>query len=201
MSDDRTPVIRTRHLVVGYDGVAAASVPDLDIGGGAVWHVTGPNGSGKTALLKTLAGLLPLVSGTVERACGRGANGVIFIHSTPYMFAGTVRRNLALARPREEDLAAVAEGFGLTTLLERDASQLSHGQQRRLALARAVLGRPLLLLVDEPEEGLDDQAIAAWRACAVRSFNEGAPVLVVAAHRPLALDTVTVKQVRLGPEA
>lgn len=201
MSDDRTPVIRTRHLVVGYDGAAASTVPDLDIVGGAVWHVTGPNGSGKTALLKTLAGLLPPVSGTVERACGRGADGVIYIHSVPYMFAGSVRRNLALARPLEEDLRTVADVFGLAPLLERDASLLSHGQQRRLALARALLGRPSLLLVDEPEEGLDDQAIAAWRACAVRAFAERSPVLVVAAHRPLALDTVTVRQVRLGPAA
>lgn len=163
-----------------------------------MWHVTGPNGSGKTALLKTLAGLLRPVSGHVDRQCGRGTDGAIYIHSVPYIFAGTVRRNLALARPRQEHLETVAEVFGLSTLLDRQATTLSHGEQRRLALARALAGRPSLLLIDEPEGGLDDQAISAWRACAARAVQYGEPVLVVAAHRPLAFEAVPVSEVRLG---
>ena len=198
MTGTQTPVIRTRNLTVGYSGRAAAAVPDLDLVGGVVWHVTGPNGSGKTALLKTLAGLLRPVSGQVDRQCGRGTHGAIYIHSVPYVFAGTVSRNLALARPGQEHLETVAEAFGLSTLLDRQATTLSHGQQRRLALALALAGRPSLLLIDEPEGGLDDQAISAWRACAVRAVQNGEPVLVVAAHRPLAFEAVPVSEVRLG---
>jgi ABC-type multidrug transport system ATPase subunit len=194
------PVARTRHLTVGYAGKAAAAIPDLDLVGGLVWHVVGSNGSGKTALLKTLAGLLRPISGQVERRCGMGAGGAIYVHSVPYLFAGSVRRNLALAHPHQGDLQAVAEAFGLSTLLDREARTLSHGQQRRLALARALAGRPSLLLVDEPEGGLDDEAVSAWRACAVRAVRAGEPALVVAAHRPLAFEGITVKEVRLETE-
>jgi ABC-type molybdenum transport system ATPase subunit/photorepair protein PhrA len=197
MIDTESPLIRTRRLTVGYSGIAVAAVPDLDLVGGVVWHVTGPNGSGKTALLKTLAGLLRPVSGQVVRRCGRGTHGTIYIHSVPYVFAGTVRRNLALARPEQEHVETVGEAFGLSTLLDREATTLSHGQQRRLALARALVGRPSLLLVDEPEGGLDDEAISAWRACALRAVEKGEPALIVAAHRPLAFEAVPVREVRL----
>lgn len=196
--DTSTSLLRTRALTVGYSGVAAAQIPDLDLAGGVVWHVTGPNGSGKTALLKTLAGLLPPVAGAVERRCGRGPAGAIYIHSVPYIFAGSVRRNLALAHLPTHQVDAVAEMFGLSPLLDRRATRLSHGQQRRVALARALAARPSLLLVDEPEGGLDNEAISAWRACATRAVSDGEPTLVVAAHRPLALDGLAVREVRLG---
>lgn len=197
MSALRGPVLRTRQLAVGYAGKAAAAIEDLDLVGGVVWHVTGPNGSGKTALLKTLAGLLQPVSGRVERPCGMGRGGAIYVHSVPYLFAGSVQRNLDLSLPAPEEARVIAAEFGLSTLLERAARSLSHGEQRRLALARAIVGRPSLLLVDEPEGGLDEDAIAAWRACALRTVEAGQPALVVAAHHPCALEDVPVCEVRL----
>jgi ABC-type multidrug transport system ATPase subunit len=198
MTDRNTPLVRTRSLTVGYAGRAAAAIPDLDLVGGLVWHVTGPNGSGKTALLKTLAGLIEPVSGEVIRRCGKGVHGTIYVHSEPYIFAGTVRRNLTLARAKEEHLETVAAEFGLSALLAREATLLSHGEQRRLALARALLGHPSMLLVDEPEGGLDDEAISAWRACAVRAAEQGEPALLAATHRPLALNGVPMREISLG---
>jgi ABC-type multidrug transport system ATPase subunit len=190
-------VVRTRRLTVGYAGEAVATIPDLDVVGGLVWHVTGPNGSGKTAFLKTLAGLLPPISGSVERG-GLGTGGAIYVHSAPYIFAGSARRNLMLAHPDPDDVPRVVEAFGLATLLDQRATTLSHGQQRRLALARALVARPSLLLVDEPEGGLDDEAIAVWRAFAVRAVQAGEPALVVAAHHPVALTSVPTREVHLS---
>jgi ABC-type molybdenum transport system ATPase subunit/photorepair protein PhrA len=198
MTNQLTPIVRTRHLIVGYAGNAVATIADLDLVGGVVWHVTGPNGSGKTALLKTLAGLLRPVAGKVDRRCGIGRGGAIYVHSVPYVFAGSVKRNLMLAQPGADEVLAVADAFGLASLLGREATTLSHGEQRRLALARAVVGRPSLLLVDEPEGGLDEEAMAAWRAWAIRAVDAREPVLVVAAHRPLALDAVVVEEVDLS---
>ena len=108
-----------------------------------------------------------------------------------------MRRNLEIAHPERKHAEAVAGIFGLSPLLEREAAALSHGEQRRVALARALVGRPSLLLVDEPEGGLDEEAISAWRAFAVRALETSDPVLVVAAHRPLAFADVPVKEIRL----
>jgi ABC-type multidrug transport system ATPase subunit len=192
-------LIRTRDLTVGYARAAAAAVPDFDLVSGVVWHVVGPNGSGKTALLKTLAGLLRPVAGRIERHVGKGTRGAIYVHSVPYLFAGSVKRNLSLARPAPQRVEHAAETFGLSSLLDRDAARLSHGEQRRLALARAIASRPSVLLVDEPEGGLDDEALAAWRTCMVRALEEGDTALVVATHRPLAFDGIPLREIRLSP--
>jgi ABC-type multidrug transport system ATPase subunit len=181
---------------VGYANKPAATVPDLDFHEGRIWHVIGPNGSGKTAFLKTLAGLLPPVSGRVVRRCRPGRGGAIYVHSVPYLFAGSVRRNLSLAHPRQELVTEVVDMLGLSSVLDREAGSLSHGQQRRLALARALVGRPALLLVDEPEGGLDDEAVLEWRAYLVRAVEALEPVVVMATHRRLALG-VPVTEVHL----
>jgi ABC-type multidrug transport system ATPase subunit len=196
-SGERAVVVRTRRLAVGYSGKAVATVSDLDLIGGVIWNVTGPNGAGKTTLLKTLAGLLPPVSGELQRGCGMGRSGVIYVHPVPYIFAGSVDDNLRLGRPRLPDADRVAGLFGLTALRNRDARTLSHGQQRRLALARAMAVQPALLLLDEPEGGLDDEGISVWRACAIAAVESGNPVLVVVAHRPQAFAGLTVREVKL----
>jgi len=199
MTGTERALIRTRDLAVGYAGAAAAAVPDFDLVGGLVWHVTGPNGSGKTALLKTLAGLLQPVAGRIERGVGKGTRGAIYIHSVPYLFAGSVKRNLSLARAAREHMEHAAGIFGLSSLLDRDTARLSHGEQRRVALARAIACRPALLLVDEPEGGLDDEALSAWRTCMVRAIEEGDMALVVATHRPRAFDGIPLREIRLCP--
>jgi ABC-type transport system involved in cytochrome c biogenesis ATPase subunit len=197
MTDADGTLIRVRDLSVGYRR-AAASVPDFDLSAGAVWHVTGPNGSGKTALLKTLAGLLPPIAGHIERRIGRGSGGAIYVHSTPYLFSGTVRRNLSLGQPSGQRLENAAASFGLASMLDRDAAKLSHGEQRRVALARAIASRPQVLLVDEPEGGLDEEALAAWRTCMTRAIEAGDTAIVVATHRPVAFDGIPVREIRLA---
>jgi ABC-type multidrug transport system ATPase subunit len=191
------PVVIVRDLSVGYAGKVVAVVPDLELVPGRIVNVIGPNGSGKTTLLKTLAGLLAPTSGRFERRCRRGRRGAIYVHSVPYVFAGTVRGNLSLARPAHDRMMAFAEAFGLSAMLERDAVALSQGQQRRLALARAVVASPSLLLVDEPEGGLDDEGVTAWREYMSRAVDNGDPAIVMATHRPIEFDAVPIVEVRL----
>ena len=186
MTDQLSPVVRTRHLTVGYAGNSRRHDSRSRSGRRSGLACDRGQRLGKDGALEDPGRPAAPVSGEVERRCGIGTGGAIYVHSVPYLFAGSVRRNLTLAHPSADDVRAVVEAFGLSRLLEREATTLSHGEQRRLALARAVVGRPSLLLVDEPEGGLDDEAISAWRACAVRAVHAREPVLVVAAHRPLA---------------
>ncbi len=199
MNQTATPLLQTRELAVGYAYSSAVRVPDFELVAGAVWHVTGPNGSGKTALLKTLAGLLRPIAGQIERTRDRtDTGGTVYVHSVPYMFAGSVRRNLSLSLPSPERLESAADVFGLLPLLDRTAASLSHGEQRRVALARALASAPEILLVDEPEGGLDDEALLAWRTCVSRAVDKGDSALVVASHRPVAFAGVHVMEVRLA---
>lgn len=153
------PVLAVRDLELIRGGFTLR-VPDLELRAGEVVAVLGPNGAGKSTLLRALAGLLPLRSGEVERPPGCD---VALVFQRPIAFSGSVARNVALplwARrlPRAERRArarAVMEAFGIAQLAERDASTLSGGELRRLALARAFATRPDVLLLDEPFDDLD----------------------------------------------
>jgi ABC-2 type transport system ATP-binding protein len=192
-----TPAIQTVDLRVGYDGRAVAAIPDLTCTPDRVWLVTGPNGSGKTTLLKTVAGLLPAVSGTVIPPPHPGPRGSVFVHSTPVLFRGTVRTNLQLASPDAASLEEIARMFDLVDRLDQPVRELSHGMRQRTAIARAVLGRPRVLLLDEPEGGLDDRALAVWHTFIADTLGRRDTVIVVAAHRPGALAGVAVEVIEL----
>jgi ABC-type multidrug transport system ATPase subunit len=186
-----------RALGVGYGRKLVAHVPDLDLSPGVVWLVTGANGSGKTTLLKTLGGLLRPVSGTVTPAPRLGTGGNVFVHSSPVLFRGSLRHNLAIAASDKDAIRAAAHDFGLDDRLDQPVHELSHGMRQRAALARAILSRPSLLLLDEPEGGLDESALAMWRSFAARVVGEGRITLVIAAHRPAGLEGLPVKAIEL----
>jgi ABC-type multidrug transport system ATPase subunit len=190
--------ITTRALAVGYGRQVVARIPDITIGPGAVWLVTGPNGSGKSTLLKSLAALLPPVDGSMSPIPARGSGGAVFVHSTPVLFRGTLRDNLRIATGGDAAIAKVADEFDLHDRLDQPAHELSHGMRQRAALARAILARPGLLLLDEPEGGLDEKALTLWRAFAQRAAEGRELTLVIAAHRPAGLEGVPVQTLALG---
>lgn len=153
--------------MAGYGPVTVLDRLDLQIASGERLAVIGRNGVGKTTLLRTVMGLAALRSGTVRfegRDLGRLAPherahlGIGYVPQTRDIFPSlTVEENL-VAGLKGRSLAALSEAYELfPRLAERRSiggTQLSGGEQQMLSVARALLGRPRLLLLDEPLEGL-----------------------------------------------
>lgn len=142
--------------------------------------VEGPNGSGKTTFLKTLAGILPPISGGIDPR--PESKHTTFVHSVPWLFRGTVRHNLQIAGNRdvaEEEAARL----GIGDLMERSVFELSAGQAQRVALARAMTSAPRILLLDEPEGSLDSESLELWSERVHGCVRQGLPLIVVATHR------------------
>jgi len=181
---------RTVEASRRYGPVTALDGVSLDVASGQLLGLLGPNGAGKTTLLQLLAGLRRPTSGTVELFGGdprdavnrrrlgttpqeTGLPGTLRVHEVVQFVGG----HFADPVPTGELL----EQFGLSGLERRQTGGLSGGQKRRLAVALAFVGRPDLVLLDEPTTGLDVEARhALWSA--VRRYHEGGGTVVLTSH-------------------
>ena len=133
---------------------------DLDVRAGELLLVTGPNGSGKSTLLALMAGLLAPTEGEIEVDLPRGRIGYLAHESLVYKEL-TALENLDLygrlyhVPERRETIGALLERFALWEARHQRVGAFSRGMQQRLALCRALLHGPELLLLDEPYSGLD----------------------------------------------
>jgi heme exporter protein A len=174
---------------------------DLEVAAGDVVLVTGPNGSGKTTLLRILAGLGAPSGGTLEVAVDRARLG--FLGHEPLLYRQlTADENLELyarlyriARPaaRIEELLG---RYDLLTARSRRVASYSRGMIQRLALCRALLHGPELLLLDEPHTALD--AAGAELVDAELAALAGVATLVVATHDPDRVAPIATTRLPLG---
>jgi branched-chain amino acid transport system ATP-binding protein len=198
-------MLEVRDLRVAYGAAPALLGVSLDVRPGELLSVVGPNGAGKTTLVHALAGLLPARAGTIafygqeltrlpaHRWC---AAGIAIVPEGRRLFTGmSVRENLELGsylpaarRHRRASLdAAIALFPALREKLESPAGELSGGQQQMVAIARALMARPRLLLLDEPSLGLAPLIVDGVFA-AVRQINgAGTSVLLVEQNVSLAM--------------
>lgn len=189
------PMLRARDLTLGYGGHVVLRGVDLEVRAGEAWYLVGPNGSGKTTLLRAALGTLAPRSGALERddrlADGRGIGFVPQTERIGSALPTTVREFVSLgfaasAVPRPERSGRLAWALartGLTDLARSDYAALSGGQQRRTLLARALVRRPTLLVLDEPTEGLDVASEGAFLAALDELHREQGMTLVVVTHR------------------
>ncbi|MEU5554021.1 MULTISPECIES: metal ABC transporter ATP-binding protein [unclassified Micromonospora] len=211
-------VITVEHGVVGYDGRPVLRDVSLTVTTGEVVAVLGANGSGKSTLIRAVLGLVPLTAGSITLFGQRvrrfrqwqrlgyvpqrlGAGSGVPATVAEVVASGRLARRGILRPPGRVDREAVAEALRAVGLADRakdPVATLSGGQQQRTLIARALAGRPELLVLDEPTAGVDAASQEAF-AGALRGFvDDGGTVLLVAHElgplRPLISRAIVVHQ-------
>jgi ABC-type Mn2+/Zn2+ transport system ATPase subunit len=159
-------LVEVQHCTFGYGGAPVLRDVDVTIEPGQFTGIVGPSGSGKTSLLKVLLGTVKPQHGAVRRAAGTAVSYVPQLETVNWDFPVTVAECVLMSRAsrrlspwasREEraDVASTLERLGIADLAGRHIRELSGGQQQRMFIARALVRRPQLLLMDEPTSGVD----------------------------------------------
>lgn len=173
----------------------------IELAAGKIYGLVGPNGSGKTMLLRALCGLIHSTAGGVwldGRLLGRDLafppSVGVMIENPEFLSARTGFANLELLASirrvaNADAVRAALRGFGLDPDDPRPFGKYSLGMRQRLGLACAFMEKPELLLLDEPTNALDEQGIAACR-CAIETAKDDGACCVIACHDRTFLDSV-----------
>lgn len=194
-----------RNLTVRYGRINALSEIDLAVGEGEIVAIIGPNGAGKSSLLNAIAGVVPAAAGSVvfdgtemlrlplEESVRRG---IAMVPEGRHVLPGlTVLENLRLGATIRTDTAAAKadqEGFLdafpiLRERLREPAGRLSGGEQQMLVIARALMSRPRMLMLDEPSLGLAPKIVEQVYKMIAETRKRGVTILVVEQNARRAL--------------
>ncbi len=195
-------LLRVEGLSAGYLGENVVHDVSLSVGKGEVVAVIGSNGAGKSTMFKAICGLQRATSGTVEFAhadlTAKKAHaivraGMVYVPAERHLFPHmSVRDNLALGaypkRPRPEQIEFVFNTFPrLKERATQHAGTMSGGEQQMLAVGRALMSSPRLLMLDEPTTGLSPLLASEAYAALTDLRAEGLTILVAEQQVPLAL--------------
>jgi putative ABC transport system ATP-binding protein len=204
-----TAVLVTRELTLSRDGRTFAAVPDLDLARGRSMAILGASGSGKSTALLALAGIRAPAGGevavegidlwrlpTARRDHFRGQRIGLVFQSFHIIDAVSVAANLGLAArcaglPRDPGrVLDLLHRLGIGELGSRRADRLSHGQAQRVAVARALMNRPALVLADEPTSALDDANAKSLLALLKETARAERAALIITTHDRRVIDAV-----------
>jgi zinc transport system ATP-binding protein len=196
MSERTPPIVAVRHLTFGYGREVVLEGVDLDIQPRDFLAIIGPNGGGKTTLLKVMLGLLRPWSGEVvyHLPSGRGPRGRLgyvpqfstFDRDFPLRVSDMVLMgrlgNGGLLRPWSRQDRAAAQGaierLGLAGVARAHVAEISGGQLQRVLIARALVSEPEILFLDEPTASIDAESRETLREL-LQELNRSIPVVVV----------------------
>ena len=217
-------VVNVSHLAVGYEGREILHDVTLRVAAGEVVAILGANGSGKSTLIRTVLGLVPVTRGDVElfgtslrrfKQWARvgyvpqrlGAGGGVPATVGEVVASGRLARRGIFRPPGAADRTAVRDALADVDLLDRiddPVATLSGGQQQRTLIARALAGKPDLLVLDEPTAGVDAASQEAFTAALGRFRTAGGTILLVAHElgplQPLIDRAVVVHDGRIAYE-
>jgi branched-chain amino acid transport system ATP-binding protein len=201
-----TPLLVLKDLQVAYGGIQAVKGIDLSVDQGELVCLIGANGAGKTTTLKGITGLQPIKSGKIHYAgediTGKPAfqlvrKGLSMVPEGRGVFGAlTIEENLAMGAYARNDRAAIKDDiervFGLFPRLKerrkQTAGTLSGGEQQMLAMGRALMSRPKLLLLDEPSMGLAPLMVQKVFETVMAVSKEGVTILLIEQNAKLALE-------------
>ena len=181
---NHTVLLKSEKLRIGYGSYSLLPPIDIEILGGEMHLLMGPNGVGKTTFLKTVAGLRPALSGNlIIQKCK-----TFLLSATPSLFLNqSVLNNVEFLcnsigeTPSLSSIKAVLKNYDLVKKMSIQARYLSSGQKRRLTLAAIDLSNPQLVLADEPTNGLDKKGLDLFSDLAIKIMKYGGS-LIIATH-------------------
>jgi len=224
-SQTAAPLLIAEQVIKRYGKFTAVNGVSLTVAARTIHSVIGPNGAGKTTLFHTLTGTVPLTSGRIVfdgqditrmPDHQRVRRGIARSFQVTSLFGRlSVRENLRLAvqgahaasgydiwhppqgaRAHAEQIDALLARLQLTALANRDAAELSHGQQRRLEVGMALAARPKALFLDEPTSGMGIDDLDAMKAL-IRSLAADHTVILIEHNMGIVMDIsdrITVMQ-------
>jgi branched-chain amino acid transport system ATP-binding protein len=197
------PLIELKHVVAGYGGAPILNGVDMAIEQSDIGVIVGPNGAGKSTTLKAIFGLLKVTGGTIEFGGEDIANslpdklvprGLSFVPQEKNVFTSmTVEENLEMgAFTRRDNFRPTMDWvYAMFPVLaekrRQPAGELSGGQRQMVAMGRALMSKPSLLLLDEPSAGLSPRYVIEIFETIVRVNKEGVGILMVEQNARQAL--------------
>ncbi len=191
------PILVLKDVAIGYDSSdPLVKVPDLHVFPGEIIAIAGPSGIGKSTLLRTIAGLVSPISGTLE-VCGKTLPespprghlgyvpqklGLVRHASVRHNVDQGARAGTRLRKERNERSTGAIEQMGLTDKSREPIRRLSGGQQRRVATARTLAQRPRLILADEFLSELDEETLSSVLEAVTNYVRENDACLIVVEH-------------------
>ena len=199
------PLLVVSGLAVMYGGIRAIKGISLEVARGEIVSMIGANGAGKTTTLKSIMRLLPLASGTIEFA-GKRLNeldtesvvdlGISLVPEGRAIFPNlTVRENLDLGAYNHKSAKSIGETIEdviklfprLGERMSQEGGTLSGGEQQMLAIGRALMARPAMLLLDEPSLGIAPRLVQDIFVAVAQIASAGTTILLVEQNTRLAL--------------
>jgi zinc/manganese transport system ATP-binding protein len=193
--EDPLPLVYLQNVSLGYDSAPVLQNVDLTIYPGDLIGLAGPNGSGKTTLFRAILGLLPILSGSLSRNCPLSSFGYVpqsasldphfplSVGEVVEMGAyGRVQPYQPLPIEEKEMIGLVLDQVGVRQLIAKSFFACSGGQKQRILIARALMVKPKIMILDEPLSGVDEESRKSISELLVRLTRKKGLAIFFSSH-------------------